>query len=602
MDTLKPGEIARIPLRLKGLSLQQRIPLLICILLLIIMVTFTLISYQGVKSAALKSGRERLLSLTSQFSTMFSQSMQAFAVSTRVAANHRSIKKFLNSNGTEQKDSAFLALQNVRQDTSSVLIDLLDKNYQPLLRSSKDSIETYVNFDSLHLDVAARRDTAIGKIYAIRDSMFFPVVAAITDNRQTIGYMVRWRLLSTSRQTIEQLTQLMGTQATLYIGNADGSLWTDLVRPALHYVLDSAQLDKPIEHEIATGNRIITAAKTIGNTPWLVAVDFSRHIMLESANRFLKWMIIAGLMLLVAGIVIAWIMSRNIIQPLNKLTEATSGIAGGNYTVTAGIGRRDEVGKLARAFNVMTEQVSEARQRLEQKIVETGEMNEQLRELTAHLQNIREEERIHIAREMHDELGQLLTAFKMDISWLYKKLSGADDAVVIQKLDDMSMLVDDSVLFVRKLASELRPSMLDDFGLIPALEWHSEEFEKRFNIEVEFIPGVKEIKTSSEIATGLFRMYQESLTNVARHAEATKVSASLQVSEDQLCLSIRDNGKGFNSIDTTPKKTLGLLGMKERAAMIGGHLEISSEPGKGTSIVITVPQGEENHVPDVDNS
>lgn len=589
MDTIKLPETSKSPLRLKGLSLQQRLPLLIFILLLIIIGTFSLISYQGVKNAALKGGRERLLSLTSQFSTMFSQSMQNLLTATRTAANQSSVKKFLNSNGTEQKDSALIVLQRIRQDSTSVLVELLNTNYQPVLRSAKDSIEKKVNFDSLLLILAVRRDTAIGKIYVVRDSMYYPVISAITDKKQTIGFLVRWRWLSATPQTIEQLSQLMGTKAALYIGNADGTLWTDMIKPVPHYTLDTAQLNKPIEYSVAGGKRFITASRLIANTPWVVSVEFSRQIILESPNRFLKWMIIAGLILLIIGTFIAWIMSRNIIQPLNKLTTAASGIADGKYSVAAGVERRDEVGKLARAFNAMTEQVSEARHRLEQKIIETGEMNEQLRDLTAHLQNIREEERIQIAREMHDELGQLLTAFKMDIAWLDKKLKGLNDIAIKDRLADMTKLIDDSVIFVRKLAMELRPSMLDDFGLIPALEWHSEEFEKRFNIEVAFHSNVKEFKTSPVIATGLFRMYQESLTNVARHAEATKVSATLQATEEQVCLSIHDDGKGFDNTGDNPKKTLGLLGMKERAAMIGGKLEINSARGKGTDIMITVP-------------
>ncbi|MGZ8524870.1 MAG: HAMP domain-containing protein, partial [Chitinophagaceae bacterium] len=319
------------------------------------------------------------------------------------------------------------------------------------------------------------------------------------------------------------------------------------------------------------------------------SVEFPRQLILESANRLLKWMIFAGIVLLVIGILIAWIMSRNIIQPLNQLTAAASGIAAGNYSPTAGVERRDEVGKLARAFNAMIGQVSEARSGLEQKIVESGQMNEQLRQLTAHLQNIREEERIHIAREMHDELGQLLTAFKMDISWLDKRTADTDNIAIKEKLADMNKLIDDSVIFVRKLASELRPSMLDDFGLIPALEWHSEEFNKRFDIKVDFHSDTRELKTSPVIATGLFRMYQESLTNVARHAEATKVSATLQTTKDRVCLSVQDDGKGFSLINGDPGKTLGLLGMRERAAMIGGKLEINSAPGKGTYVVVTVP-------------
>src|SRR5690606_22699975 len=176
-----------------------------------------------------------------------------------------------------------------------------------------------------------------------------------------------------------------------------------------------------------------------------------------------------------------------------------SGIAGGQYIYAGGIERRDEIGKLARAFNHMIDEVREARQGLENKIVETGEINEQLRSLTAHLQNIREEERIHIAREMHDELGQLLTAFKMDISWLQKKLDTHPESAIKDRLRDMNKLTEDAVLFVRKIASELRPSVLDDFGLIPALEWHSEEFSKRFGIEVSFRANVRDIKTSSVV-------------------------------------------------------------------------------------------------------
>ena len=475
-----------------------------------------------------------------------------------------------------------------QQDPTSVSTALLNTAYRPLVSPGYDSAGNKVKFDSLLLILAVKRDTGIGKIYVLRDSMYYPVIVAVMDNKKTVGYLVRWRLLTATKQTIEQLSQLMGTNAALYIGNADGSLWTDMIKPVEHYTVKKEQYNKPVEYGGTSGKRNITATRLIGNTPWLVSVEFSRQLILESANRFLKWMIIAGLILLVIGIFIAWIMSRNIIQPLNKLTVATAGIAEGNYTGTAGMERRDEVGKLARAFNVMNEQVNEARQRLEQKVIESGQMNEQLRDLTAHLQNIREEERIHIAREMHDELGQLLTAFKMDISWLDKKLSGTD-AATRQKLADMTLLIDNSVSFVRNLASELRPSMLDDFGLIPALEWHSEEFGKRFNIAIEFTANVKEIKTTAEMGTGLFRMYQETLTNVARHANASKVSAALDVAGDHLRLSIHDNGKGFNTSGDNKKKTLGLLGMKERAAMIGGSLEINSAPGKGTSVIITVP-------------
>jgi signal transduction histidine kinase len=267
-----------------------------------------------------------------------------------------------------------------------------------------------------------------------------------------------------------------------------------------------------------------------------------------------------------------------------KLAQAANAIGKGNFDVA--IEARSNQDVLGNAIIQMKNNLQQLNAELKQKVIESGQANEQLRDLSAHLQNIREEERIHIAREMHDELGQLLTGFKMDTNWLNKRVSAIDDPMMKEKLTSMSTLIDESVKFVRELAAELRPSILDDLGLIAALEWHSEEFRKRYNIEVEFLSQVEELNTPPLIATGLFRIYQESLTNVARHSEATKVNSSFEVSNDKICLTITDNGKGFDT--TSRKRTLGLLGMRERAAMIGGELKIHSVPGEGTTISIIV--------------
>lgn len=575
----------------RGLSIQQRLPLLICILLLCIIIAFSLASYLSVKEAALKMGHERLRSLTGELSSMFGQSMQALVVATKATANNESIIQCLQSGGNEYRTEALESLQKVRQDTTSVLVELLDANKKRVLRSAKDGIEGRVNFDSLLSLSFSEADSGIGKIYAVRDSMYFPVIAAISEQKKVIGYIARWRLLQTTQKAIEMFTQLIVTNATLNVGNADGSLWTDLVKPVTHPPIDTRYLGDFFEYSQSQGQRVIAAAQPVANTPWLILVEFSQQTVLETANRFLRWIIIIGAALIAAGIFIAWLMSRNITRPLNKLTAAASAIAGGNYLATVEVDHRnDELGKLARAFNTMAVHVRSAQQDLEQKVIQTEQMNEQLRNLSAHLQNIREEERIHIAREMHDELGQLLTGFKMDVSWLNKKLMEEDtDPLVREKLQEMTNILDEAVKFVRNLAAELRPSILDDLGLIPALEWHSEEFQKRFNITVQFNSQADELNVSSVIATGLFRMYQESLTNVARHADAKKVISTLEVSEDEICLSITDDGKGFDMHTASERRTLGLLGMKERAAMIGGNLEIKSEPGKGTIVSISVP-------------
>ena len=221
-------------------------------------------------------------------------------------------------------------------------------------------------------------------------------------------------------------------------------------------------------------------------------------------------------------------------------------------------------------------------------ISERKESQEEMKQLATHLQNIREEERSRIAREIHDELGQQLTGLKMDLSWLNKKLNQKTPETNSKMLDAMG-LVNETIKTVRRIATQLRPSILDDLGLIAALDWQSEDFEKRYQIKTSFLSNFSDTNLSPEIAIGIFRIYQESLTNVLRHSNATEVKAELFQETGMLQLSISDNGIGFNSEEVENKKTLGLLGMKERTIMMGGSFIFKSGKGEGTSILIRIP-------------
>jgi PAS domain S-box-containing protein len=216
------------------------------------------------------------------------------------------------------------------------------------------------------------------------------------------------------------------------------------------------------------------------------------------------------------------------------------------------------------------------------------ESHEAYKQLASHLETVREAERTHIAREIHDELGQQLTGLKMDISWLSKKIK-TKDSEIQQKIKETIELIDGTVITVRRIATELRPSILDDLGLVAAMEWQSEEFERRSGIRTDFKSNVSSATVPADLATSIFRIYQESLTNVMRHADATKVSASLQINNEDVRLNISDDGKGFVVEEIANKKTLGLMGMRERATLLGGSYEIISEPEDGTSVNIIVP-------------
>lgn len=214
--------------------------------------------------------------------------------------------------------------------------------------------------------------------------------------------------------------------------------------------------------------------------------------------------------------------------------------------------------------------------------------SEKLRELYNSLQNVREEERKHIAREIHDELGQQLTGLKMDIYSIYRSLK-TDDDNINAKMQATLGLIDQSMSSVRKIAMELRPSILDDLGLVAALEWQAEEFEKRSLIKVNFSSSITELVVEPNTAIALFRIFQELLTNVGRHSEAGKVNVFVYIEESRLFLRVGDNGKGFDPEAAEAKKTLGLTGIRERVNLISGTYSVETSAGKGTRVLVSVP-------------
>ena len=213
------------------------------------------------------------------------------------------------------------------------------------------------------------------------------------------------------------------------------------------------------------------------------------------------------------------------------------------------------------------------------------ESEDKLRRLAAHLISVREEERAHIAREIHDELGQVLTGLKMEVAWLAKRLK---DKPLIEKTDSMCKLIDTTVQTVRKIATGLRPEMLDDMGLIAAVGWQAKEFQKRTGIRCRAkLPP--EVKLDIDVSTTMFRIFQEVLTNVARHSRATRVDMELTLGEDKVGLDVVDNGVGIADSDLNGKKSLGLLGMHERALLFGGEVKITGTPGHGTRVAVSIP-------------
>ena len=217
---------------------------------------------------------------------------------------------------------------------------------------------------------------------------------------------------------------------------------------------------------------------------------------------------------------------------------------------------------------------------------------EELRDLTARLQLVREEERTHIAREVHDELGQALTGLKIDLAWLKSRMG--DRPPLAERVQSIIVRIDGAMDTVRRIATDLRPGVLDDLGLVAAVEWQCREFERTTGITTELEVQAAQQELEMSCATPVFRILQETLTNVARHARATRVHVALRLSPDEVTLDVRDNGIGISEAALSSRRSLGLVGLRERAIACGGELVIRGVRKQGTTLALRIPRRTED--------
>lgn len=241
------------------------------------------------------------------------------------------------------------------------------------------------------------------------------------------------------------------------------------------------------------------------------------------------------------------------------------------------------------ASNTSLQQEIEKRKIVGEKLKES---QERLRNLAKHLQKIREQERSFLSRELHDELGQALTGMKMDIRWIERRLPEGN-ALILERLHSIVMLIDSAILSVQRLSMALRPPALDDFGLNEVIALVLKDFEKRTNITCEFIPTPQLAVVNKEISTEMFRIFQEALTNIARHAGAQRITVILQNLEDRLTMEVRDDGRGITKKEIIDPTSIGITGMRERIYALEGTLEIKGVQGKGTTVTVNIPLHEE---------
>ena len=349
-------------------------------------------------------------------------------------------------------------------------------------------------------------------------------------------------------------------------------------------------IEAPGDHKLPFIYAFAQLHSSLIKQPLYMLLGIPRRLAFADANRILRRnLTLLGIVALVA-ILAAWYGGDLfIMRQVKAMAKASRRLAAGEMSARTGLKYGDgELGQLAKNFDEMAIALEQRQAERELAEMELKRSQELFRNLSTHLQVVREEERTRIARKIHDDMGQALTALKIDLTWLNKKLTD-DQPLIREKLQSMVTLINETIETVHNLSEDLRPGILDDFGLSAAIEWQAEEFQKRTGIECRINLASDESNLSKEKSTNLFRIVQESLTNVIRHANATKVEINLSEKDGRLLLEVADNGKGITKAAVTNPKSFGLIGIKERVHSLGGEVDISGTPNAGTRLKVKMP-------------
>ena len=407
---------------LSNISFKYRLPILIGTLLATVIVACTWASYRAVKTSALDVGRERLQNLTQQLATLLQQSAANILTKTSSVANEPAIRAFVKSPETSSPADVQRLLQQFTapQDANSVRVEVWNAQGSLLLVAPESGTTPLGDLTTEFKQSASEPFKTVGTIRQLKDVIGFPAVAAIkSDDGKVTGYLVRWRKLAASTDTRQQMTRLLGTNATLYLGNHDNDTWTDLAN-----IVAKPAVDVRAREDIFSyyrNNEVIGLARPIAGTPWVILIEFPDDVVLKPVNGFIARMVVIGLFLFVMGVASAFVLSRRITLPLYQLTAGATAISRGDHSRIVDIHQNDEVGQLAKAFNTMIEKLHDSQRELEHKVQErTAQLEEanrqlaQLSETHAQKRTLAEKERTDALEALHNTEKQLLQSQKLE--------------------------------------------------------------------------------------------------------------------------------------------------------------------------------------------
>jgi signal transduction histidine kinase len=621
-------------LSLTNLSIEQRLPLLIGILVFGVIVAFTWVSYRGVKESALEVGRERLLNLTQQLASLTQQSAPLLTARTLTTANDPLIHAFLQDESIANRTRAVAMLHQFEatQGANSLQVELWKPDHSLALVEPEGSKAEPSDLASEFKQCAAEPFKTIGTVRLVKDVVAYPVMAAVKDGSgKPVGYLVRWRKASSTPEARKQLTDLLGSQAALYFGNSQGGVWTDLVKVVSE---PPGGLQGTIRgtHYVRDGNSVMALGRPISGTPWFVVVEFPDQAFRAQANSFLRRMLVMGFGLLLVGVVGSFALSRTITRPLHSLTEAASVISTGDYSRLVDIDQNDELGKLANAFNAMVVEVRDSQEQLDLKVRErtaqleaankelaaysdlTAEgLREKSLELAAMTQQMWQASKLATMGELAASVAHELNNPLATLALRAESLAGhfaADDPkrqsveIIEQEVERMAMLVAGLLQFSRR---SHRQVSTDDAAeeISNSINFISYYLRnRRVTVTTEFAPDVRTVQADRQ---QLRQLFLNLLTNACDAMPeggtiTTRVTRGELHGAEAVLVEFIDTGVGippanleriWDSFFTTKPEGkgtgLGLAICRRIVEEHGGTILIESKVNEGTTVRILLP-------------
>lgn len=559
---------------LRNLSIRKQLPLLICLLLLVVVTLFGAISYMGVRRASLAIGQQRLLTVTQQLSSMFQQNVHTRATATQAVANQPEVVGYLEGEPGNRvaagkavggdrvaAGKAMGVLEKLLSDTQNARVELRDLRGKEVLHAGGERVGshprpgsageagTVTAMPDATMPDAAKEITGskpdssfAGRFYLVGDSLYFPIIVKVTGEGKPLGHLILWRHVQATPEAIAQLSRLLGAKAAFYFGNNDGSLWTDLLRPVAAPPMANGSLRNIVTYSRpGDGDKVIAYAMPIGGTRWNILIQLSQELLLEAANRFLYWMIGIGAVLVITGSLIAWLISRSFTRPLGQLQRATAAIAGGDYSSTVDVHRRDELGQLAAAFNSMVAQVYHAREELENKVSSrTQELEAANKELEAFSYSVSHDLRAPL-RAVSGYAMMLKEDYDDSFDDEAKRITGN----ILSNTKMMGRLIDDLIAFSRLGKREVRRQVVDMKALAESCVAQLMPIwpEEKFLITIGALPPCR--GDEDLLKQVWMNLVGNALKYSAKNAEPRITIGAMDETRGVVYF-VRDNGAGFD--------------------------------------------------------